>query len=402
MTTSAAPKPHAPPASPGQAWWRPRIWRGCSLGSLWRILADNHFVVSPRYWPELVLSAANAALNSVLGIAEQRRFGRRLAHVEIRDPPLFIIGHWRTGTTLLHELLALDERHVCPTHYQCLVPHHCLMTEMIVRRWMGFLLPPRRPMDGMALSWDRPQEDEFALCLLGAPSPYRMMAFPNHPPEPGSYDIESLDPARVELWKQTFITFLKHLSFLQPRRLVLKSPTHTMRIPLLLELFPQARFVHIVRQPCVVFPSTMHLWRSLFRTQALQVARTEGLEEFVLRTFERMDARYEATRGLIPTGQLWEMRYEDLVADPRGQLRILYERLGLGAFERVLPRIEGYLAEHAGYETNRYTLAPEWRQQVAERWGGYARRYGYADEAAVGPAEAPAAPHQPLANVPTR
>ncbi len=384
MTADACTSDTSTPPYPRHAWWRPRIWRGCSLGSLWHILSDNRFAVSPRYWPELALSVLNAGLNSLLGIAEQRRFGRRLSHVEIRDPPVFIIGHWRTGTTLLHELLALDERHVCPTHYQCLVPHHCLLTEWIARRWMGFLLPPRRPMDGMALSWDRPQEDEFALCLLGAPSPYRMMAFPNRPPEPGEYDIESLDAARVEAWKRTFVTFLKHLTFLQPKRLVLKSPTHTMRIPLLLELFPEARFVHIVRNPLVVYPSTLHLWRSLFRTQALQAAREEGLEEFVLRTFERMDARFEATRAMIPPGQLCELRYEDLVADPMRQIGMIYEQLGLGAFERVRPRVERYLKEHAGYATNRYTLPTEMREQVMRRWGAYMQRYGYAEEGDAG------------------
>src|SRR5687768_18104609 len=46
-------------------------------------------------------------------------------------------------------------------------------------------------------------------------------------------------------------------------RSILKSPPHTCRVPTLLRLFPDARFVHIVRDPYAVYPSTLHLWRIL-------------------------------------------------------------------------------------------------------------------------------------------
>ena len=82
------------------------------------------------------------------------------------------LGHWRTGTTYLHELLIRDPRHSYPTTYQCLAPGHFLISEAWLPKVFFFFVPSRRPMDNMPAGWDRPQEDEFGLCLLGAPSPW--------------------------------------------------------------------------------------------------------------------------------------------------------------------------------------------------------------------------------------
>jgi hypothetical protein len=71
------------------------------------------------------------------------------------------------------------------------------------------------------------------------------------------------------------------------------------------------------------------------------------------------------------------LRYEDLIADPEGQLRRLYEHLGLGGFEQYRPRLRRYLADHADYETNTYELTAEQRAIVTERWGEVIHRYRY-------------------------
>lgn len=109
-------------------------------------------------------------------------YGTIPENTQLKQPPVFIIGHWRTGTTLLHELLILDPRHNFPNTYQCLEPNHFLLTEKFFKSYFNFLLPTRRPMDNMEAGWDKPQEDEFALCMMGQPSPYLDVAFPNNPP----------------------------------------------------------------------------------------------------------------------------------------------------------------------------------------------------------------------------
>jgi len=325
-----------------------------------------------------------AAVNSLLGLLQDLCYARRLARTEITQQPLFILGHWRSGTTLLHELLALDPRHTFPTNYMCIAPAHFLLTERIARRWFNWVIPKQRAMDNMPLSWDRPQEDEFALCNLGVPSPYRTIAFPNHPPQDQEYlDLRQVSWADREAWKRAFLKFLKQITLREPKRIVLKSPTHTCRVRTLLELFPDARFVHIVRNPHAIFPSTVHLWKSLYLTQGLQRPKFAGLQDYVFDTFVVLHERLDEDRPLVPPHRFHELRYENLVADPLGQMRELYEKLDLGEFDRVRPRFEAYLAEIGDYQPNRFQQDPALRAEITRRWGRQIRQQGYAEEPAT-------------------
>lgn len=368
---------------PRAAWYNPRIWMGCSTPALVRLLSAYGWRASPRDWPITAFDLALSCYNSVLGGVERLVFGRAVARTEIRHAPLFILGHWRTGTTLLHELLVQDARHTCPNNYHCVSPNHFLLSEWVATRLFGFMLPKQRAMDSMPLGWDRPQEDDFALVNLGLASPYAAIAFPNEPrPLRYGFDLDELSAAEVARWKEGFLWFLKRITWRTPKRIILKSPPHTFRVRTLLELFPDARFVHIVRDPYVVFSSTLHLWKSVYLTQALQPPSFDGLEEFVFDTYARMYQRLEATRGLVPADRFHELRYEDLVAAPLVEMRKLYERLELGDFDAVLPALERYLEGVKGYRTNRYELEPELEAEITRRWAEPIRRWGYERTAA--------------------
>jgi omega-hydroxy-beta-dihydromenaquinone-9 sulfotransferase len=168
------------------------------------------------------------------------------------------------------------------------------------------------------------------------------------------------------------------------KRLLLKSPPHTARIKVLNEMFPGAVYIHIVRDPQVVFASTVNLWRTFQRSHGMQTPAYEGLEEQVLRTFERMHKRLEEARALLRPGQLYELRYEDLVRDPAGELRKIYDHFQFSGFEACLPRLKGYLENISAYETNKYCLSDDQRDLVTRRWGHVIRRYGYGTSASRG------------------
>ena len=356
----------------------PRIWQGCDFFAWLRLLARNRFAVHWRYAYIAVIATLVSLFHTMLRYVQEALYGRQIANTPIRQPPIFIIGHWRTGTTLLHELLILDERHSYPNSYECFEPNHFLLTERFFTRRLRFLMPAHRPMDNMAAGWDRPQEDEFALCMMGQPSPYLTIAFPNRPPQYQEYlDLEALSSRALASWKRALMTFVQRLTYRNPKRLILKSPPHTARLKVLIDMFPDARFVHIVRDPFVLFPSTVNLWKSLYRTHGLQEPTFAGLEEYVFATFNRLYDKLEEGRKRIPSEQFHELRYEDLVRDPIGQMRALYERLELGGFDSYLPRLENYLAGISGYETNRYEVGPELRAEIARRWGKVIQRYGY-------------------------
>ena len=378
MTTETVPEDRARSRPAAKKQWAPRIWEGCDFFVWLRLLARNRFAV---HWPYLyiaVIITFVSFIHTILRWIQQAIYGHKIARTEIREAPIFIIGHWRTGTTYLHELLILDERHGFPTTYECFEPNHFLLTERFFARWLRFLMPSRRPMDNMRAGWERPQEDEFALCLLGQPSPYLTIAFPNRAVQfPEYLDLEGISPSALASWKSGFFRYLQTLTYRKAKRLILKSPAHSCRIRVLLELFPEARFIHIVRDPYVVFPSTVNLWKSLYGSHGLQRPNYLGLEEQVFVTFNRLYERLEEGRELVDPSRFFELRYEDLVRDPVGQMRSLYAHLDLGRFEEYLPRLEAFLAGTAGYETNRYALPSETSNEITKRWGDVIRRYGY-------------------------
>jgi omega-hydroxy-beta-dihydromenaquinone-9 sulfotransferase len=360
-------------------FWIPRFWDGMCLSGWFRLLARNRFAMAPSCIAMAVLVAMCGSVNFVLWLFQYLLFGRKIARTEIKGDPIFVIGHWRSGTTLLHELLVLDSRHTYPDTYACFAPNHFLVSRWCVKPWLRFLLPAQRPMDNMLAGWDHPQEDEFALCNMGVPSPYLTNAFPNRPPQYPEYlDLHNVPAPAVAQWKQALLWFLKCVTLQNPKRIVLKSPPHTCRISTLLEMFPKAKFLHIVRDPYVIFPSTINLWKRLYRDQGVQVPTYDGLEERVFTTFTRMYETFERERSLIGRGQFCEVRYENLVANPIAEMRRVYEELQLGDFETVRPAMEDYFAGKKDYKTNRYQMTPELRTEITRRWGTFIRQYGYA------------------------
>lgn len=382
-----ATAPNAPSAMPASGYkdrpWIPRFWNGMNVSGWFPLVVRNRCAVAlPRVGMALIMTVLSF-INSFLWAVQALLLGRRINRTKIEHDPIFIIGHWRTGTTLLHELMVLDGRHTYPDTYACFAPNHFLISGWLFKPWVRFLLPSRRPVDNMPAGWDRPQEDEFALCNMGIRSPYLTMTFPNRTPQDQQYlDLQELPPRAVARWKRGLVWFLKCVTLREPKRIVLKSPAHTCRIKVLIELFPDARFIHIVRDPYVIFPSTLKLWKRLYRDQGLQIPKYEGLEEHVLRTFARMYEVFERDRQLIRPARLCEVRYEDLIKDPIEQLRTIYDRLELGEFDQVLPALQEYAAGQKDYQTNRYEICGETRAEISRRWGSFIERYGYSSEPA--------------------
>jgi hypothetical protein len=358
--------------------WAPRFFQGTDAITWAKLLWRNRFGVDPKYWYIAAIVSVNSTLNLVLRWIQNGLYRDELSEVRIDNQPIFVIGHWRTGTTLLHELLIQDPQFNYPDFFACFNPNHRLISERFFKTYGNFLAPAQRPMDNMAAGWSRPQEDEFALCLLGLPSTYTDIAFPNHPPMyPGALDLSGLSQGELKHWKRTFRHFLQALMFRDPRRLVLKSPPHTARIPVLLEMFPEARFVHIVRDPYVVFPSTVNLWRSLARGHCFHTPRNNNVEEKVLREFRIIYDRLEEARPLLRPDQFHELKYEELIANPIGEMEKVYTKLKLDVFETARPLLEDYLSKTKGYETNKYSITAEQRTIIDKRWGDLIRRYGY-------------------------
>ena len=232
-------------------------------------------------------------------------------------------------------------------------------------------------MDNVKTGWNLPQEDEFALCALGVPSPYLRIAFPNEPQDYLDYLDLNLSADELAAWQTQLQRFLKSLTIAHQKRLILKSPTHTSRIATLAKMFPKARFLHIVRDPRSVYPSTMKLWRVLDEAQGLQIPHHENLKAYVLKAFVRMYQAFEQQRTELDEHQIFDVRYEDLVRAPVDTLREAYQSLALGDFEQVEPALKRMTDRQRDYRTNQYSLSPELTNEIMTRWGTFAATYGY-------------------------
>jgi hypothetical protein len=247
-------------------------------------------------------------------------------------------------------------------------------------------------MDDMKMSWHNPQEDEFALLNMGLPSPYQELAFPNHRKRAAPFlSLDDFSPRERTRWRETFVTFLKSVTLYRMKRdggaaprLVLKSPPHTARLAALSEMFPDAKFIHIVRNPAEVFPSSVRTWQSLFEVQGCQTPRVEALpngapsiEDYVLSTFNELYRGFAEARAAIAPERFCELRYEDLVADPLAQLGRIYDHLRLGRFEDARPHFAAHLAAVRNYRPSRHHVAPDLHTEVRRRWAPFFETYGY-------------------------
>ena len=352
-----------------------RLWR--------RLLRDNGYAVDPEYLPRAALVTLASVVNSVLGSRERRRHGAAIERTRV-ERPLFVLGHWRSGTSLLYRLLALDDGLAYPNLFQTMHPHTFLTTETALTSLASPLLPSTRPADGMPVGFGLPSEDELALAILSGHSFRVGRLFPRRE---RYYDrfltFRDVDAATRAAWKLALQWYLKKLTWAQSRPLVLKSAPHTGRIDLLLEACPDARFVHIVRDPFAVYQSTCQELIAARPFSRLQRYVEPDLEGLVIGRYRALYDAFFEQRGRIPPGRLHEVRFERLEDDPVRELRALYEVLELPGFERLEPRLARYVEANLGYRKNSYRPLPETlRRRLAAAWErsfdtwGYSRQTG--------------------------
>lgn len=353
---------------------------GITFGKWCRLLADNSFHISLPYLHRAAFITFASLANSIFATVEKRKFENDIAAVEITKAPLFILGHWRSGTTLLHDLLAQDsEQFQFANTYQVVNPLTFLTTENFITRMFPGLVPPKRPMDNMALKFTSPQEDEFAPLLMTLQSVYMGVSFPKRAQHYEKYlSFKDVPRDDVKAWQDAFILFCKKLSMNDDRSLLLKSPPHTARIKTILEMFPDARFVHIHRDPYRVFQSQRHFFDTAGWYTYLQRPDLPAIDDGILGRYEKMyDAFFEDV-SLIPAGNICELSFDELEADPINQIKKIYEQLSLENYAGFEPTLKQYVSSLKGYEKNKFSnLDKPTREMVAKRWKRSFAKWGY-------------------------
>jgi len=352
---------------------------GVTFGNWMQVLRQRGLRVPPRYWPRAAFTMGMSVLNSAVARRE-RRYKSAVEDVEV-EAPVFVIGHHRSGTTHLWKLLATDDRFSYPSLTETLFPHTFLTFEPIAQALAKKFSPQHRPQDDVQVAADSPLGEEWALCTSTFLSPHMARHFPQEREQFKKYlTMRNAPPAERTQWKRDFDRFARKLLARHGRRStpLFKAPHHTARLPLLLDLYPDARFVHIYRNPLRVYKSTMRMEKEALPFCSYQSWDADDLEDFVLWRYRTLyDAFFEDV-GRVPDEQLAEVRFEDLVDDRVGAVEHIYEELSLPGFEAIRPALERYVDSIDDYETNNYpSLSPEKRRRIAEAWRPSYRRWSY-------------------------
>lgn len=354
------------------------MWCGYDLRTWIRLLKKNRVGTSLfRFWIIPGIITFSAFLQSCLHPVRKVKI-RKSKPPQIHPQPIFILGHWRSGTTYLHNLLSLDPRHAFPSTYACFNPHSFLWTENRLKKLFSKLPKTRRPMDSAEMGLCEPQEDEFALCVLGLPSIYRSFLFPQTvPPDLSLFDWEQFSNEDREQFKKTFLSFLQQLSFGHSRRFIFKSPTHSIRIPMLLSLFPEARFIVMIRNPYEVYLSTLKMWKALSLHLGLQKPSFDHLENYVLKNYVFLHEKMTRDLSMIPQNHFFECRYERFLKDPVQEVESIYSGLGLESFEPIRSHVVSYVQKQTASTPVPPIISDDVRRRVDPHWKGIIQSYGY-------------------------
>jgi hypothetical protein len=353
-----------------------------ALGSFqnWvRLLRENKHI-DTRFLGRALYVSVVSLFTGPMRVYQRLRYRSTFANVKIRRAPIFILGHWRSGTTHLHNLLCQDRRFGYVSALQVIAPDLFYVASEPFKALLRLGTPKNRLIDNMTWSIDGPQEEEMALGNMSPYSLYHLWSFPKNAREYfNRYALfKDVSSEVIETWKEKYIDVIKTATFnMQGRRLVIKNPANTGRIPILLELFPNAKFIFLHRNPYEVFLSTRNLYKKTLPYSQLQEISDEEIDANILSFYKDMMQHYLYDRGLIPPRNLIEVGYRELDKTPLTVMRSIYQNLNFWPFARVRGRLLRYLDSIKGYQKNAYQTSTTDIENVNHHWKFAFEEWGY-------------------------
>ncbi|MCG8442754.1 MAG: sulfotransferase [Caulobacterales bacterium] len=335
--------------------------------------------VPVRHWPTYAAIVGSIIGRAPFSAIERARMAGALPAAQDMEPPVFILGHWRSGTTHLYNVMAKAGFGFVPPVATGL-PWDLMGLGTWLRPLLDKALPEHRWIDNVAVTPDAPQEDEIALANMTTVSFYHGIYFPSRIREFVDEGVffDGLSQAKIAEWEERFTYLMRKLSLHQGgKRLLIKNPVYTARVARLRAIFPGAKFIHIRRSPFQVFASMRNFYRKLLPPLALQPFDDVDIDEIVLSVYERMMALYERDAAALPPGSLVDLAYEELDREPLAALERIYAGLALPGFEDARPIFAAYLESVRSYKKNVFQQTEDDAAKVEARWGRWVREWGY-------------------------
>lgn len=341
---------------------------------------EKRFHVEDPYKKIFRISKWLSRLISAFSYFDDIRYQGLSGTIKIQKHPIYVLGHWRSGTTLMHNLMCSYKNTSYPTTYQTVFPNNLFFSKRLIRWIMDQYLPERRLVDQAIMHVDNPQEEEFALGSEAGFSFYYWLYFPGDRQliSDEYLTLPSENQKRDQTFTRSYLRFIKRCMLnIGGEQYVAKNPPNMARIPFLLCLFPQSRFIYLERNPYEVLLSTFRFFRGFLKTVQLQDIDDESLWDFLFSTYKYLLLKYQQDRELIDPRNLVEIKYEQLISDPHETLKELHQKL----FPELEPdevKMKGNLNLHKDHTIKKYKFERKYIDRVNRELGDLITQQGYA------------------------
>ncbi len=301
--------------------------------------------------------------------------------------PVFIIGHWRSGTTHLQFLLNQDPNLFTLSKFQSFFPEGFPVKERYLKPLLTSLLSLTRPVKhwqqniSKSMEMDSPSETEFALINQFFPYTYHWVHF-----FPSLWEkyfrkylfLDGIGEEAYNAWLWAYGSFLDKLyKYHSSGNLLVKNPGDTGRIEHLLRLYPNARFIFIHRNPYDVYYSNQKLWNNILQGISLEQLSHEEEQRLILTMYEKLHQSYFDQKPKLRSDQLVEIGHEELVKTPEHTLQKVYDQLDLPGFQEALPYFRDYVRKNAKWHKKQYSYDPQVLEMIDKHWAFAFERFGY-------------------------
>ncbi len=347
--------------------WLTLLWRyggQIERGHRWRAMRITLFVIA----------------TIPIRLFERLRFGMAIRRHRLAESPVFIIGHWRSGTTNMHNLMLQDPQFASVTMLHCAIPSGFLTWEWLARWILKRRLPKSRPMDAVPLGIDEPMSEDFALAGLTHMSHYLNYFFPRIALQTFRQTVlfEGVSASDVAHWSGMFEYLLRKVSYAcRGKRLLLKNPPNLGRVREVLRIYPNAKFIHVYRNPYLVHASTMKLMDRFMDNLAFQSHEPQQIETFISQRYQLIFEKWHDDKHLIPTENLIELRHEDITKRPMQIIEKVYQQFRLTTWDVMQPRLKVYTDSLIGYQNNEYRFSREYVNRLRPYLQRFSELFGY-------------------------
>ncbi len=327
--------------------------------------------VDEAYKTKFRLTKTLSALLSLTHPIENHLYNKKVANIKIEDDPVFILGHWRSGTTYVHNVLSKDPNFGYNTTYQTIFSNAMLWGQSFFKSIMESVMPDKRPTDNMELNTDQPQEEEFAFSNIMPVSFYNFWFFPNKTMEYCDKYLlfNNISKEEYNQFHKEFDRLIKTALYnTGGKRFLSKNPPHTGRVKDLVKMYPKAKFIYLIRNPYTVFESTKSFFTKTIKPLKFQDISEDQIEKNIIEVYKKLYHTYENDKKLIPKGNLVELKFEDFETDAYAMTEAIYEMLNLEGFSEAAPKFKAYINEKKGHKKNNYEYNFETINKVNEHW----------------------------------